>query len=89
VDDHLRIYTSAEDLRATIEAGDIDAHLLTAATLFSEPLEAVSREHRLWGKYLNMAAVFGLSLQGLADLTEAPLETVREMRAQYCRLVLA
>jgi hypothetical protein len=36
-----------------------------------------------------MAAVFGLSLQGLADLTEAPLETVREMRAQYCRLVLA
>lgn len=89
MDEHLRIYTSAEDLRATIEAGDIDAHLLTAATLFSEPLEEVSREHRRWGKYLNMAAVLGLSNQGLADLAQVPLDAVREMRERYRRLVLA
>ncbi len=83
------IYTSVADLKATIEAGDIDAHLLTAGALFERPLIEVSKAERRWGKYLNMAAVFNLSPQGLADLAEAPLDKAREMRERYRRLVLA
>jgi DNA polymerase-1 len=87
VDTH--IYADRADLRAAIETGDIDAHLLSAAALFGLPLEQVTTAQRLWGKYLNMAAVLGLSEWGLADLCRAPAEQVREMLSRYRSLVLA
>jgi DNA polymerase I-like protein with 3'-5' exonuclease and polymerase domains len=83
------IYASVTNLKATIETGAIDAHLLTAGALFERPLTEVTKAERRWGKYLNMAAVLGLSLQGLADLAQVPLDKAAEMRERYRRQVLA
>jgi len=85
--DHL--YGSVAELRAEIEDEHADPHLAAASVLFGLPGGEVRWSERRWGKYLNMAAVTGLSLAGLADLAQVPLDKAREMRERYCRLVLA
>jgi DNA polymerase I-like protein with 3'-5' exonuclease and polymerase domains len=85
--DHL--YGSVAELRAEIEDERADPHRKAAAVLFGLPDDEVHPTERRWGKYLNMAAVTGLSLAGLADLAQVPLDKAREMRERYRRLVLA
>lgn len=83
------LYRSAEEIRAEIAEGPVDPHRKAAAVLFGKPPEDIQPDERRWAKYLNMAAIEGLSDGGFADLCQLPLERAREMRERYRRLVLA
>lgn len=86
MDNHL--FRSVDELKAAIERGQ-DPHRKAAAVLFGLPDNEVHPSERLWGKYLNMAAITGLSPWGLADLAQVSLDKAQDMLAQYRRLVLA
>jgi Radical SAM proteins, N-terminal/Radical SAM superfamily len=87
VDNHL--YASVAQLRAEVDDDAADPHRKAAAAVFGCDLVLVTKPERQWGKFLNMAALTGLSEWGLADLAQAPMETVRDMLARYHQLVLA
>lgn len=86
MDNHL--YSSVTELQAAIDSGQ-DPHRKAAAVLFGLPDDEVHPSERLWGKYLNMAAVTGLSPWGLADLAQVSLDKAQAMLAKYRELVLA
>jgi DNA polymerase I-like protein with 3'-5' exonuclease and polymerase domains len=82
------LYASPADIAADIEAG-ADPHTKAAAALFGRAPEQVTREERRWAKYLNMAAVTGVSFDALVDLAQAPAGTVRAMLDRYHQTVVA
>lgn len=82
------MFEDVNELRAAAEAGTVDVHVAAAAAIFGLESAQVGPAERRWGKWLNMAALLGLSEAGLADLCQAPREKVREMLDRYRVMVL-
>lgn len=75
-------FSQDETLCAAFRSGQ-DIHTLTAASIFSQPLEAVSTEHRRIAKAINFGVIYGMSAFRLANELRITRKKAQEFIQAY------
>ena len=81
----LRILAHVAQEKTLLDAfrADQDIHAVTAALLFSVPLEQVTRDQRGLAKTINFATIYGSSAFGISSRTEMDQKQAQQFLNQY------
>lgn len=71
-----------EAMLAAFRAGQ-DIHTTTAAAIYSEPLDAVTKEQRRHAKAINFGLIYGMSAYGLTRTTDLTLAEAEDFVSAY------